>query len=83
MEIHVQKVSVKELVQNKNKVRFNFYRAGHFWYNVSNGSDVYSFPIPAEDIGNATLLAEDKAITFMRWIRKAIADSTLIHVYAR
>lgn len=42
------------------------------WYNS------YIFPVPIEDIGSATLLAEDKAITFMRWIRKAIEDKTFI-----
>jgi hypothetical protein len=40
--------------------------------------DIYQFPVPVEDIGNATLLSEDKAITYMRWIRKAMNDGTLI-----
>lgn len=38
----------------------------------------YQFPVPLEDVGNATLLHRDKAITFMRWIRKAKEDGTLI-----
>lgn len=44
------------------------------WYNV------YTFPVPLDDIGTATLLSEDKAITFMRWIRKAIEDKTLVKI---
>ena len=40
--------------------------------------EYYIFTVPLEDIGTATLLAEDKAITFMRWIRKAIENKTLI-----
>lgn len=40
--------------------------------------DLYQFPVPIEDIGTATLPSSDKAITFMRWIRKAMEDKTLI-----
>lgn len=32
------------------------------------------FPVPIEDIGDATFLAEDKAILFMRYIRKYIEE---------
>jgi hypothetical protein len=38
---------------------------------------MYSFPIPIEDAKGTTLFAESKAITLMRWIRKAIDDKTL------
>lgn len=81
-------MKLKDLVRNNNIVKFDSYRAGFFYYIVewtdlspeeSMGvPDKYLFPIPVEDIGNATLLSEDKAITFMRWIRKAIDDKTLI-----
>lgn len=79
---------LKDLVKDGNKVVFDFYRAGFFYYNVgySFKKDVfikyetYQFPVPTEDIGNATLLATDKAITYMRWIRKAIENNTLIKV---
>jgi hypothetical protein len=40
--------------------------------------EIYQFPVPIEGIGNATLLLHDKAITYMRYIRKAIEDKTLI-----
>jgi hypothetical protein len=36
----------------------------------------YRFPISIEDAKGATLFAEFKAITLMRWIRKAIDDKT-------
>jgi hypothetical protein len=36
----------------------------------------YSFPIPIEDAKGTTLFADFKAITLMRWIRKAIEDKT-------
>lgn len=37
------------------------------------------FTVPVEDIGQATLMRQDKAITFMRWIRKAIEGGTFIN----
>ena len=54
------------MVKNK-KVRFSFYRDKELWYITEDG---FEFPVPLEDIGNATFLAEDKAIFLMRWIRK-------------
>jgi hypothetical protein len=42
----------------------------------------YVFPVPLSDIGDATLLARDKAIIFMRYIRAAIADGTFLKVTA-
>ena len=30
----------------------------------------FEFPVPIEDIGDATFLADDKALLFMRYIRK-------------
>ena len=60
-------MTIKELVKDR-KVRFTRYRAGHLYYEVI-GKD-FEFPVPIEDTGEATFLAEDKAILFMRYIRK-------------
>ncbi len=38
----------------------------------------YKFPVNLEDLGTATLLAEHKAITLMRYIRKALEDKTFV-----
>ena len=38
--------------------------------NTGNTDDGFTFPVPIDDIGNATFLATDKAIVFMRYIRK-------------
>ncbi len=69
--------TIKELVESDRRVRFSFYRAGFFYYNVVVPNHIYEFPIPVEDIGTATLHDYDKAITFIRWIRKAIEEKTL------
>jgi hypothetical protein len=58
--------SIKDLVKNK-RVSFSFYRAGELWYETSDG---FLFPVPIKDIGDATFMKEDKAILFMRYIRK-------------
>ena len=62
---------IKEMVKGGKKVRFSFYRNGELFYKTECG---FEFPVPIHDIGNATFLAEDKAILFMRYIRKYIAD---------
>jgi len=61
--------TIKEMVKDKKKVRFSFYRDSELWYKTECG---FEFPVPIREIGNATFLAEDKAILFMRYIRKHI-----------
>ena len=68
---------VTDLVKDNNTVKFAFYRSGVFYYIVIIPNHIYEFPVPIDDIGNATLHDTDKAITFMRWIRKAIEDKTI------
>jgi len=58
---------LKAIVSNKNKASFSHYRDGNFFYVVDGQDQKYSFPIPIQDA---------KAITLMRWIRKAIEDRT-------
>lgn len=59
-------MNLKEIVKNK-KVHFSFYRDKELWYVTDDG---FEFPVPISDAGTATFLAEDKAILFMRYIRK-------------
>ena len=66
-------VSLKEIVANDRKVRFTHCKAGELWYVTETG---FAFPVPitdAAEIGDATFLAEDKAMLFMRYISKHIA----------
>jgi len=69
-------MNIKDIVKN-NTVRFVRYRQGTAYYRVDvpeNGAFV--FPVPLEDIGDATLELEDKAILFMRYINRAIGDGS-------
>jgi hypothetical protein len=59
--------TLKEMVGTGRIVTFERYRAGVFYYKTECG---FEFPVPATDIGDATLAATDKAMLFMRWIRK-------------
>lgn len=63
------KYDLKELV--KGEVTFEFYRDHNLYYRTGNG--VLVFPVPIDDIGNATFLFKDKGILFMRYIRKFLA----------
>lgn len=60
-------MNVKDMVKGGKKVKFTFYRAQALYYVTECG---FEFPVPLEDIGDATFLAEDKALLFMRYIRK-------------
>jgi hypothetical protein len=75
-------MNIKDLVKD-NIVRFDSYRQSNFYYNVVSPVDniTYQFTVPTDDIGTATLLYQDKAITYMRWIRKAINDGTLLAIH--
>lgn len=60
-------MNLKEQVQGK--VTFQYYREGHLYYKTEKD---LVFPVPISDIGEATFLNEDKALLFMRYIRKHI-----------
>lgn len=66
-------VSIKDLVKDQT-VQFQFYRHGEMWYKTSNG---FEFPVPIEDTGDGTFNATDKAMLFMRYIRKHLNNIEL------
>jgi hypothetical protein len=59
--------TLKEMVANDRKVRFTHYKSGELWYVTECG---FSFPVPITDAGDGSFLVEDKALLFMRYIRK-------------
>ncbi len=80
----VNTTTLKAMIGNGNLANFTRYFDGNLWYEVrystdytGTPSDLYTgafssleFPVPVADIGGATFLAQDKAILFMRYIRK-------------
>ena len=59
--------TLKEMICDNQKVTFQYYKAKELWYSTECK---FEFPVPISDIGDATFLAEDKAMLFMRYIRK-------------
>jgi hypothetical protein len=62
--------TLKEMVVDNQKVRFRYYRDRELWYATECG---FEFPVPVDDTGTGVFKAEDRAILFMRWIRKHLA----------
>jgi hypothetical protein len=48
------------------------------YYTVSVGGHAYTFPIAIDDLQTATIGRVEKAITLMRYIRKALNDKTFV-----
>ena len=69
--------SLKEIVKG-NQANFSHYRAGHLYYNVTVEGEQFSFPVPIEDVGDATFLKQEKAIIMMRYIRKALEAGAFV-----
>jgi len=61
--------SIKDMVKDGKKVFFKFYRQKELWYVTEDG---FEFPVPIDDVGDGIFLNEDKAMLFMRYIRKHV-----------
>lgn len=62
--------NIKEMVRDGKQVKFLHYRQKELWYATECG---FEFPVPIDDCGDGIFLAQDKAMLFMRYIRKHIA----------
>ena len=60
-------IDVKRAVTENRRVRFVYYRDGSLWYSTEFDE---IFPVPIDDIGGATFLADDKALLFMRYMNR-------------
>ena len=65
-------VVIKEHVKEGQKVHFQYFRDNEFWYKTDGG---LLFPISLKEAqtGRATFLSCDKAIYYMRWIKRYVA----------
>lgn len=55
----------------EGQVHFQFYRDGQLWYETDSG---FKFPVPVSDCGTAAFNRDDRAMLFMRYIRKFMDD---------
>lgn len=62
-------MNVKDMVNNNQQVEFVRFQQGELWYKTESG---FEFPIPVSDTGSAAFNPKDKALLFMRWIKKHI-----------
>lgn len=67
----MKEYNVKDMVKDGKKVRFARFRKGELIYTTECG---FEFPVPTDDAGDGIFLAEDKAMLFMRYIRKHIEN---------
>lgn len=67
------KVKLKDLVKDNKKVKFTYFRENKLWYQCEGGL-IFPVDISTNDNNNVTFLAEDKAIFYMRWIRKYLNE---------
>jgi len=76
-------MNIREIVKD-NRVRFVKLRKGYAFYRVRVPGETVdrAFPVPLADVGDATLLASDDALIFMRYIRKAIEDGTFVKSFS-
>ena len=78
-QIRKERMNIKDIVKD-NHVLFDHYRKGNLFYRVDFEGLTYEFPVPIEDTGDADFRWRDKAILFMRYIRKAIDKGEFVRV---
>lgn len=61
--------SIKEMLAGDKTVCFTHYVKGELWYATECG---FAFPVPISDVGEATFPAKDRAMLYMRYVRKEI-----------
>ena len=62
-------MNIKDMVRDNKQVEFQFYRKGMLYYTTECG---FIFPVPVSDTGDGQFNRTDKAMLFMRYIRKEI-----------
>lgn len=58
---------LKSRVTGDKKVKFTRFFDGQLWYACEDG---FEFPVPVSEAGTATFYPEDRAMLFMRYVRK-------------
>ncbi len=64
-------MTIKDIISNNQSVNFTYYKQGELWYKADCG---FEFPVPIDDTGDGTFYNKDKAILFMRYIRKHLSN---------
>lgn len=70
-------MNIKDIIKD-NTVEFVYLKKGIAYYVVKYNNIEYIFPVDLEDLGDGTLYKSDRAIYFMRYIRKALDNNTFV-----
>ena len=70
-------LKIKDIVKN-NLTHFSFLRGENAYYTVLVHGAKFVYPVNLKDLGGSSIFAEMKAITMMRYIRKALEDKTFV-----
>jgi hypothetical protein len=76
-----EEVNIKDVVMNGNIATISHCVAGKIYYEVKTEKATYHFPVDMndkEDVGTTTFPSVIKAITLMRYLRKAIKNEELV-----
>lgn len=75
-------MKITNFVNPVNVATFDHLRCNVAYYTIGDifSSERYMFPIPLEDLGNATLQNQERAIILMRYIRKALENNEMTKV---
>ena len=76
-------MELKEVIKDNNRASISHCVAGVIYYTVKVDGKTYQFPIDMndkDDVGTATFPVELKAITLMRYIRKAIEKEEFVKI---
>lgn len=74
---------VKDIVGDRNRIaKFSYFCGGNLYYTVEMDDGTYQFPVNVDfrEVGTAVFDKEIRAITLMRYIRKAIEKEELIKI---
>jgi len=76
------KHTLKQIVTGNTKANLTHVSKGILYYRIDVEDSSYQLEIDSmnEEWGNTYIYTEYKAITLMRWIRKAIEAETLIQL---
>lgn len=73
-------MTLKEIVTLPAEAKFVHAIAGTLYYRITTDDVVVDDMNDKDDVGTTTFVASYKPITLMRYIRKAIANETLLIV---
>lgn len=77
-------VQLKQMVSDRNNMaKFSHAIAGVLYYKVETEDSIFMFPVDMndrDDVGTTSFDNEIKAITLMRYIRKALENNSLVKI---